>query len=60
MALATTERTDMAYDDLDLWSSDAVVQAMAASQRDAVTAVSAASPALSVAIAALAEVLADG
>jgi N-acetylmuramic acid 6-phosphate etherase len=60
MALATTERTDTAFDDLDLWSSDAVVQAMASSQRDAVTAVSAAGPALSAAIAAVAEVLAAG
>ena len=60
MALATTERTDMAFDDLDLWSSDAVVQAMASSQRDAVTAVLIAGPALSAAIAGVAEVLAAG
>lgn len=60
MVLATTERTDMAYDDLDLWSSDAVVHAMATSQRDALTVVSAASPALSAAIEALASVLAAG
>lgn len=60
MALATTERTDTAFDDLDLWSSDAVVHAMAASQRDALSAVSGAAPALSEAIADLAAVLAAG
>ncbi len=60
MALATTERTDTAYDDLDLWSSRAVVDAMATSQREALTAVSLAGPALSEAIAALAAVLAAG
>ena len=60
MALATTERTDTAYDDLDLWSDDRLVDAMAASQRDALAPVSAASDAIGAAIRAVAAVLRAG
>lgn len=60
MALATTERTDTAYDDLDLWSDGRLVDAMAASQRDALAQVSAASGPLGDAIRAVAAVLRAG
>lgn len=60
MALPTTERTDTGYDDLDLWSDVRLVDAMAASQRDALAAVGAAGAALSGAIQALAGVLRAG
>ncbi|RYB05270.1 N-acetylmuramic acid 6-phosphate etherase [Lichenibacterium ramalinae] len=60
MATATTERTDTAYDDLDLWSDVRVVDAMAASQRDALASVAAAGEALSGAIAATAAALRGG
>ena len=46
MALPTTERTDTGYDDLDLWSDVRLVDAMAASQRDALAAVGAAGAAI--------------
>ena len=60
MATATTERTDTAYDDLDLWSDVRLVDAMAASQRDALASVAAAGEALSGAIAATAAALRGG
>lgn len=60
MALGTTERTETAYDDLDLWPAGALVDAMARSQREALTAVAHAGPAIVDAIATLAEVLAAG
>lgn len=60
MTAATTERTDTAYDDLDLWSAGALVDAMTASQRDAVAAVAGAAPAMADAIADLASVLRAG
>lgn len=60
MATATTERTDTAYDDLDLWSDVRLVDAMAASQRDALASVAAAGEALSGAIAAVAAALRGG
>ena len=60
MALATTERTDATYDDLDLRSDASLADVMAASQRDALAAVAAAGEALSGAIQAVAGVLRAG
>ena len=60
MALATTERTDATYDDLDLRSGAALAATMAASQRDALAAVAAAGEALSGAIGAVAAVMRAG
>ncbi len=60
MTLSKTERTEAVYDDLDLWSTVAVVGAIVSVQREALNAVAAAAAQFADAIEALSTVLEAG
>ena len=60
MTLSKTERSEAVYDDLDLWSTVAVVGAIVSVQREALNGVAAAASAFADAIEALGTVLEAG